>query len=123
MACQRHSLVTARRLAYYFDVVRGLQEAPQSITEERVIVDNQHTHVHAMDSTLSNGRFASRHVPPPSRVRIRKLPPSSSARSRIEASPTPRRTVSDMPVPSSSIERWSTASLTWSRMVHSDACA
>ncbi len=91
----------------------------QAVAEVGVVVGDEDTgRLHSYDapwtpgSTTSpacglgaSGKMASTRVPPFGKVSTLQEPPSSSARSRIEESPTPAERSSEIPRPSSVTSR------------------
>src|SRR5712692_5197112 len=84
LAHQRDRLLSVRRLTDDVDVGFVLQQKSQSLAHHLVVVDDEKP-----DHEVSTGSFAETVVPPPSRVSIVSVPPSSSTRSRINRSPRP----------------------------------
>src|SRR5262249_19401044 len=110
--------IAVGRLAEQLDPRCCIDQRPEAAPDDRVVVGHDHAYRgrHVALRRLK-GSTATTVVPPPAWLSSRKLPPSSSARSRIEVRPTPAGAPSASPCPSSVTETSSAspsiASRTW----------
>src|SRR5690606_16011179 len=103
------------RLAHHCDVVLQVEERAQPLTHHRMVVGDQHP-----DHTPTSTRTV---VPSPgAEVRVSR-PPTDSARSFIDASPSPREGPCSNPVPSSATSSTSLPSAYDNRTATSSAPA
>ena len=79
-----------------------VEQAPEAGPHQCLVVRQHHPDRHAVSSTSTGSRAATRNPPPCGRGPASRDPPAAAARSRIPASPCPRRLAPD-PTPSSTI--------------------
>src|SRR5262249_7326946 len=93
-------------LADHLDVLELAEEEPKAAAKRGMVVDDQHTDAHgslsvAGCSVRCTGSSTCTSVPPSGRTATLHVPPSSAARSCIDARPTPTGSPVATPEPSS----------------------
>src|ERR671917_1009991 len=103
-----HGLIPIRGLPHHLGSPDGVQQPVHPVPEEGVVVGDKHPDDAHAPRPEEHGSSTRTTVPPPGAPSTKSVPPSSSARSRMEESPTPRPRPAPIPRPSSSTSRRST---------------
>ncbi len=93
-------LGTVGCLTDHLQVVAVVEQAPEAGPHECLVVRQHHPDRHAVSSTSTGSRAATRKPPPSGRGPASSDPPAAVARSRMPATPCPRRPAAT-PTPSS----------------------
>src|SRR5918998_6635781 len=100
-----HGLIPIRGLPHHLGSPYGVEQPVHPVPEEGVVVGDEHPDDAHPPPPEGHGSSARTTVPPPDDDPISSVPPSSSARSRMEESPTPTPRPAPMPRPSSPTSR------------------